>query len=181
MSSRKKGASFLKVMWQICFGVADIHAHKKIHRDLKPDNLRFDKEGTPKYLYFGLSVDSEDAETLRSRGSFYYAAPELLVSLLSKLPRRWICIPWESIAWFVASYGTLPAFLWDLKRKTQKDRNRILKRCAELIARVDLRIDRCLDTEPKGRPTAVEVRVSLAKELLRGKISGAGDFEYWLS
>ena len=84
-------------MWQICFGVADIHAHKKIHRDLKPDNLRFDKEGILKTLDFGLSVDSEDAETLRSRGSFYYAAPELFGIPPVKITRRWICIPWESL------------------------------------------------------------------------------------
>ncbi|QKV57946.1 MAG: protein kinase [Dechloromonas sp.] len=48
---------FLKTLWQIACGIADIHAFGIIHRDIKPNNMKFDPEGIVKIFDFGLARD----------------------------------------------------------------------------------------------------------------------------
>src|SRR5579885_3389443 len=43
-SGVKTVQDYLKVLFQIASGIADIHAHGTIHRDIKPINMKFDSE-----------------------------------------------------------------------------------------------------------------------------------------
>jgi len=36
---------YLKVLFQIASGVSDIHSHGRVHRDIKPTNMKFNDEG----------------------------------------------------------------------------------------------------------------------------------------
>jgi len=40
----------MRKLYPIACGVADIHAHGRLHRDLKPDNMKVDSEGNTKDL-----------------------------------------------------------------------------------------------------------------------------------
>ncbi len=72
------GESFLKILWQITCGLADIHAAGVIHRDIKPQNIRVDRGGVVKILDFGLARrEGEDANTRSIIGTIGFMAPEL--------------------------------------------------------------------------------------------------------
>ncbi|HEU5122593.1 MAG TPA: serine/threonine-protein kinase [Verrucomicrobiae bacterium] len=69
---------YLKVIFQIASGIADIHSHGKIHRDIKPVNMKFDSEKILKIFDFGLACDHKPPPvTTTGRGTDVYRAPEL--------------------------------------------------------------------------------------------------------
>jgi eukaryotic-like serine/threonine-protein kinase len=69
---------YMKVLWQIACGLSEIHANSIIHRDIKPNNIRMDKEGVVKIIDFGLSRSSGAAAKTRSIiGTPVFMAPEL--------------------------------------------------------------------------------------------------------
>ncbi|KAF2472565.1 Pkinase-domain-containing protein [Lindgomyces ingoldianus] len=70
-----------KFMTQLCQGIRYCHAHRVLHRDLKPQNLLIDKEGNLKLADFGLArafgvplrTYTHEVVTL------WYRAPEILL------------------------------------------------------------------------------------------------------
>lgn len=78
-----------KLFRQIVDGLAHIHGHGVIHRDLKPDNIFIDVTGNAQIGDFGLatrgqlSVDARPTladigrSYTRSIGTTYYVAPEV--------------------------------------------------------------------------------------------------------
>lgn len=72
---------FLKIIWQIASGIAEIHEAGVIHRDIKPNNMKIDHEGILKIFDFGLARDEgPSASTLGFVGTHGFAAPELYLS-----------------------------------------------------------------------------------------------------
>ena len=73
-----------QIVEQLAQGVAAAHAHGILHRDLKPDNVLFSREGTPRIADFGLSKrfdessdgDSGLTHTGAVMGTPSYMAPE---------------------------------------------------------------------------------------------------------
>jgi eukaryotic-like serine/threonine-protein kinase len=75
---KSSSEDYLKTLWQIASGIADIHEVEVIHRDIKPNNMKFDAEGIVKIFDFGLSRNEGiKAETKGFKGTFGFAAPEL--------------------------------------------------------------------------------------------------------
>lgn len=69
--------TLLKLLWQLASGISDIHASGVIHRDIKPNNMKLDKEGVLKIFDFGLARNSgNDARTVGFKGTPGFAAPE---------------------------------------------------------------------------------------------------------
>ncbi|KAJ0123679.1 cell division control protein 2 [Diaporthe amygdali] len=70
-----------KFMWQLCSGVRYCHSHRVLHRDLKPQNLLIDRDGSLKLADFGLGrafgvplrTYTHEVVTL------WYRAPEILL------------------------------------------------------------------------------------------------------
>lgn len=77
VNSYHVGEELLKCLWQISCGLAEIHAAKIIHRDIKPQNLKVDSEGVVKILDFGLARGDDEAVTRSIIGTPVYMAPEL--------------------------------------------------------------------------------------------------------
>lgn len=65
------------MMSQILAGVAYLHEHDVIHRDLSPGNILLTREGTPKVTDFGISVLRQvEQSTAEVSGTLRYMAPE---------------------------------------------------------------------------------------------------------
>ena len=69
--------AYLKCLYQIASGIADLHAQKLIHRDIKPYNMKVDDEGIIKIFDFDLARDLDNGHTNNFKGTPGYAAPEL--------------------------------------------------------------------------------------------------------
>ena len=70
--------NYLKTLWQISSGIADIHDSGIIHRDIKPNNMKLDDEGIIKIFDFGLAREEGlQAKTKGFLGTQGFAAPEL--------------------------------------------------------------------------------------------------------
>jgi serine/threonine-protein kinase len=69
---------YLKVLYQIASGISDIHAQGLIHRDVKPNNMKFDQSSIIKIFDFGLArFSGRNDSTLGFAGTPGFAAPEL--------------------------------------------------------------------------------------------------------
>jgi serine/threonine protein kinase len=66
-----------KILYPIAEGIRDIHAHGRIHRDIKRQNMKYDAEGCLKIFDFGLARDAASASTVGEKGTPGYMAPEL--------------------------------------------------------------------------------------------------------
>ena len=69
-----------EVMLQLTSGIAYIHKHGILHRDIKPDNLFYLNDGTVKITDFGIASPigvTSDGDSIQ--GTIYYTAPEILM------------------------------------------------------------------------------------------------------
>ena len=68
------------LMSQILAGVAHLHAHRVVHRDLNPANILITNDGIPKVTDFGLASEFRPEETEKGdiAGTLRYMAPETL-------------------------------------------------------------------------------------------------------
>lgn len=64
------------MMSQILAGVAYLHEHDIVHRDLSPSNILITKDGTPKVTDFGLSVPQQTLDSEEMAGTLRYMSPE---------------------------------------------------------------------------------------------------------
>lgn len=72
---------FLRLAYPIAEGIADVHRHNIIHRDIKRQNMKFDAENCLKIFDFGLARDATvNASTIGAMGTRGYMAPELFPS-----------------------------------------------------------------------------------------------------
>lgn len=77
-------SKFLDITKQICDGLSAIHLNNIVHRDLKSQNIMFDKDGKIKIMDFGLSK-SPLVTTMTSLGTIVgtlgYVAPEQITNM----------------------------------------------------------------------------------------------------
>jgi eukaryotic-like serine/threonine-protein kinase len=75
-----------EVMLQLTSGIAYVHEHGIIHRDIKPDNLFYMNDGSIKIADFGISSavgEKENGDAVS--GTVYYTAPEILMGAESSI------------------------------------------------------------------------------------------------
>eukprot|EP00181_Compsopogon_caeruleus_P003533 CAMPEP_0184681878 /NCGR_PEP_ID=MMETSP0312-20130426/4876_1 /TAXON_ID=31354 /ORGANISM="Compsopogon coeruleus, Strain SAG 36.94" /LENGTH=318 /DNA_ID=CAMNT_0027133007 /DNA_START=161 /DNA_END=1117 /DNA_ORIENTATION=- len=67
------------ILVQVLKGLAHLHDHGVVHRDIKPGNILFSTNGDVKIADFGLSAIIKEGETTTTGmyGTPYYAAPEV--------------------------------------------------------------------------------------------------------
>lgn len=160
---------FLQVVYQVACGLRDLHEHQIVHRDIKPHNMRFDDEGVAKILDFGLSCSLvEDVETLYSRGTYGFKAPELFDDPPVPITQAVDVYAFGATAWFLAE-ADLPDALMDIPPLSQGN----LPSFGEISIKLpdDIRgaLDACLLKDPEQRPTMQEIALLLERQLLHGK------------
>ncbi|MER9841758.1 protein kinase [Mesorhizobium australicum] len=64
-------------LYSIISGIRDIHGAGRVHRDIKPDNMKLDMAGVLKVFDFGLAKLQNNAKTKQLYFTQFYTAPEV--------------------------------------------------------------------------------------------------------
>jgi eukaryotic-like serine/threonine-protein kinase len=161
---------FLRLAYPIAEGIADIHAHNRVHRDIKRQNMKYDAEGCLKIFDFGLARDTTiAASTMGEIGTPGYMAPELFEA--TKGGRVKFDAAIDTYAFgatlLAIALGSLPSKM----RKTPP-----VLPCAEadfsklsiaLPAPIAAILNQCLERNANTRPKIAAVTELLGKHLLR--------------
>lgn len=161
---------FLRIAYAISCGIADIHASSRVHRDIKPNNIKFDAEGCLKIFDFGLARDGRvDAATQGAVGTPGYMAPELCVDDDDEVVHFDTAIDVYAFGTTMLklAIGTLPRqirlFPPQLPCPAADFGSLSLNLTAEIAAMMNV----CLAEHAIDRPVMVEVRDVIGAELLR--------------
>jgi len=163
---------FLKILFQIALGINDIHRFGIIHRDIKPNNMKFDQEGLIKIFDFGLSrLSRKNDSTLGGfSGTYQFSAPELYEVDHAGETHFTNAVDVYSFgvtAWYISGKN-LPEQLCELPPSFSN-----LPSFTSLPQLIPVKIadilDRCIACDPQERPTMEEVLKLISKYLLFGR------------
>ena len=155
---------YLFVLWQIASGIADIHRTGLIHRDVKPNNMKIDKEGILKIFDFGLArEEGPAAATVGFVGTVGFSAPEQYVSGMQ-----------FSQAIDTFAFGATALFFGTQKQcdelSTKPPRafrsNPFLKLPFQVPTEVTNILFACLEHNPNERPKMSDICRTIEKHLL---------------
>jgi eukaryotic-like serine/threonine-protein kinase len=159
----------IRLLYPIAMGIADIHAHNRVHRDIKPDNLRYDAEGTLKIFDFGLTKIDGSGGTTQLWFTHGYSAPEIFQKDASgkhTFTKSVDVFAFGATALWLLNGGNLPEGLLAVPPVLPcVDFNSL---AIELPVTVAEMLNLCLDTDPIVRPSMTEVARLLGKSLLAG-------------
>lgn len=159
---------YLRTLYQIASGIADIHKYGVIHRDIKPNNIKFGQNGIIKIFDFGLSrFMGSSAETIGFKGTVGFAAPELYDAGRVRFTTSVDTYAFAALAWhlsqksFPDSFGKIPPKMpAELDFRTMKVR--VPDEIAELLTQA-------VDEESEMRPLMSDIRDALGRHLLSGR------------
>ncbi len=105
--ARVDGARLRSGLQQLAHGLAHLHAHGKVHRDVKPSNVLVTDEGRVVLLDFGLAVDlaRPPGGALRVGGTAVYMSPEQARGCASTPASDWYSV---GVLLYEALTGRLP-------------------------------------------------------------------------
>ncbi|TRL30837.1 serine/threonine protein kinase [Methylosinus sporium] len=167
IGSYNANRKYIHTLWQIACGLRDIHDAGVIHRDVKPNNIRLDKEGVIKIIDFGLARSEDAAKTRGIIGTPAFMAPELWSHKT---------ISFDASIDVYAFGATAVALLsTDAPRELAQQPPRPISLPAlsaslpGLSAPTVALVHRCLDRSPANRPKMVEVQSILQQQLLENQ------------
>lgn len=163
-------AEALRLGAALSAGLADIHNHGQIHRDIKLNNLKIDRDGYLKIFDFGLARSDHNAATIGLVGTFGYIAPELCVAdgIITEFTQA------------VDTFAFASAMLRLIRGKFPDDLKKVppLLPCAEANFHVqtvklpdeicDL-LNQCHATNAGDRPSMVEISKSFKRHIVEGQ------------
>jgi len=158
----------LLILYQIASGISDVHAAGKIHRDIKPTNIKRDAEGIFKLLDFGLTCDAvPQPSTRRARGTDAFRAPEMYGPSPVLLTPAIDTYAFGVTAWLIFSHGCIPDGLEAIP--PQLPAPAFSGVAPDLRPDVSRLLDATLSASPAARPVMSNVRRVIADHLLHGK------------
>jgi eukaryotic-like serine/threonine-protein kinase len=176
-------AEYLKVLYQIASGISDIHAQGLIHRDVKPNNMKFNQSSIIKIFDFGLArFSGKNDSTLGFSGTPGFAAPELYRSGLVPFTSAVDTYAFGITAWYLSGIE-IPEVL--LRRPPNLANAPSFSSLPLTIPPpiVDL-LDRTLIEDINSRPSMSDITNLLRNHLLKDKhraLLGYGKDAYILS
>jgi serine/threonine-protein kinase len=149
---------------KLCAGLASAHAKGVLHRDLKPGNIMIDSRGEVRITDFGLAAVAGQLEGTEVRnGTPAYMAPEQLAGREVTVQSDLYALGLVLYEMFTGKAPFQAATLAEFLRLRQE--NRITNPSTlvqDMNPTVERAILRCLEPEPKNRPTsALAVAASL--------------------
>jgi serine/threonine-protein kinase len=163
---------YIKILYQIASGIADIHAAGRIHRDIKPNNMKLDAEGIVKIFDFGLACEQEpDLKTTMARGTHGFRAPELYQTSPITFSREVDTYAFGVTAWVLGT-GSLPDALQEVPPQSKTPVPSLTSHPLKPPKALADILDRTLSTDPGTRPAMADVRDAIARRLLHGQHQG---------
>lgn len=158
----------IKVLWQIACGLADIHSHGIIHRDVKPSNMRFDRENIVKIFDFGLSsLTAGDPHTLSARGTTNFLAPEMYGTPPIRLRPAMDVYAFGVTAWYFLGKGSLPRALKERPPQSETEVPSLKGAQLRLPVSITKVLDSAINPDPLRRPQMSSIRDVLERELTK--------------
>lgn len=162
----------LLLLYQIASGIADMHAAKVIHRDIKPHNMKVDGADVLKIFDLGIAnIDADNASTIGAAGTAVFRAPELYNTLPAKVTPAADVYALGIMAWFLLS-PTFPKVLLENPPQSSGKPVPNIGTAIPALGRIAEGLDRALKVEPGLRPTAAQIRDALASRINFGKRRG---------
>lgn len=162
-------ANPMKSLWQLSRGIADVHEAHIAHRDLKPDNLRFDSEGVLKLLDFGFATDLDCASTIGARGTQGFRAPELYDIPPVGFTAAVDMYAFGVVAWFVLNNGELDGRFLELPPGDSSPLPTFDQAEMRLETELEQSLNLCLAINPDDRPSAKSITDLFERYLLFGR------------
>lgn len=159
-------SDYLKTLYQLISGIADIHAAGIVHRDIKLQNVKRDAESILKIFDFGISSDFGDV-TNASRGTLFYLAPELF-RRPAKISPAMDIYAFGASCWALVT-ATVPSCLFERPPQSGSLVPSILTVRPDLPKEIGQIIDQCLKVNPSDRPLAKEIQSMMHRHLVRNK------------
>ncbi|HFF1621286.1 TPA: serine/threonine-protein kinase [Yersinia enterocolitica] len=157
-------SEYYNKLWQISSGISDIHKMDIIHRDIKPNNIKTDKENVIKIFDFGLARNiGSSASTVGFVGTHGFAAPELYSSN-TEFTKAVDTFAFGVTAFFLA-IGDLPSNL----KKTPPNfvtMDSFREIPLSLPNEITDILDKCLSINPSERPLMSNIRDILSKHIM---------------
>jgi eukaryotic-like serine/threonine-protein kinase len=163
--------TFIRTAHAIATGIADIHEHNRLHRDIKPPNLKFDAEGCLKIFDFGLSrLEGAEAKTVGAIGTPGYWAPELCVGDYEEAHfTKAIDVYAFGATALKMARGEIPKDLRVTPPSLPSTDTDFSNQPLAIPKPIAEMLNRCLASDPNDRPQIRELRDLLASHLLRNK------------
>lgn len=164
---------FLSILYQIAYGLNDLHSSGIIHRDLKLENVKASSSGVVKIFDFGLSATTEDYITKNNRGTLVYAAPELYQEN-ARITKEMDIYAFGVIAWsLVLPRNKFCPALLDKPPHSKNNYVSISTVTGNIIPlEINELIDSCLNPTLMMRPSAENIVSILEKYLVANKHRG---------
>lgn len=172
VSAPTNATEFLRLVYQVAEGIADVHAHEIVHRDIKRQNMKYDDEGCLKIFDFGLARGtSVDASTIGIIGTPGYLAPELFQTTVSGRVSFTTAVDTYAFGAtaLALAIGGLPPDLCAMPPKLPCIDANFANLPLELPAEIADVMNRCLAPEPSQRPDMVVVSRLIGLHLLRDR------------
>jgi serine/threonine-protein kinase len=159
---------YIRVLYQLASGLSDIHDCGIVHRDFKPNNVKYDEEKTLKIFDFGLSkVEKLPTSTVGLVGTFGFMAPELYKDP-PIIDKPVDCYSFGATAFFFV-LGKPPACCLNKPVPRQLAAGEGILSFINISNKLAQLLDGCLDVDPRKRPIMSEIKEALGQELLFGK------------
>ena len=159
---------FIQILYQLSCGLSDIHDCKIVHRDFKPNNVKYDKEDLLKIFDFGLAKYKKlPGSTKGLVGTFGFMAPELFHEppIIDK--------PVDVYAFGASAFYLVLGETPECARQKPLPRALLpeegISNSIALNKKIADLIDSCLEIDPDDRPLMRDIKGALMSELLHEK------------
>ncbi|MBU6464331.1 MAG: serine/threonine protein kinase [Bradyrhizobium sp.] len=172
VSSPKNADEFLRLAYPIAEGIADIHTHNRVHRDIKRQNMKFDAEDCLKIFDFGLARDAAvEASTMGEIGTPGYMAPELFSATKGTkvVFDKEVDVFAFGATLLAITLGTLPKDLKEVPPKLPCAEADFAKLGIGIPAPLVSLLNKCFAIKASDRPTMPSIASSIGQFLLQNK------------